>query len=113
MWEVEYRAERDFVKAVQTLDWRSNAPLAEVLSSAARELLLLQASDWPFIVESGSALDYGVKRFSGHATRFDRAMDIATALAAGRTMAPLQETQLAEIKAHDSVFAEIDLAWWQ
>jgi 1,4-alpha-glucan branching enzyme len=113
MWEVEYRAERDFVKAVQTLNWRTSTRLAETLAWAARELLLLQASDWPFIVEGGSALDYGVKRFSGHATRFDRAMDIATALAAGRSPTDLQETELAEMKAHDSVFAEIDLAWWQ
>jgi 1,4-alpha-glucan branching enzyme len=113
MWEVEHRAEREMVYVCQNLPWRSNSQIAEALGWAGRELLLLQASDWPFVVENGSALDYGIKRFSGHATLFDRAIAIAKHLAAGGAMTPLQATELAEMKGHDSVFAEIDLAWWQ
>jgi 1,4-alpha-glucan branching enzyme len=109
MWEVEHRAERDLVKAIASLNWRGDASVAESLGWAARELMLLQASDWPFIVENKSALDYGIKRFCGHATRFDRALEIA----ASKTRTPLQDSQLAEIRAHDSVFREIDLAWWE
>src|SRR6185503_2418392 len=38
-----------------------------VLAQAARELLLLQSSDWQFIISTGAAADYASQRFSGHA----------------------------------------------
>jgi len=44
---------------------------------AARELLLAQSSDWPFLVTTGQAADYAVERFRVHAMRFRRALDIA------------------------------------
>ena len=112
MWEVEYRAEMELAAQLRVLPWAGNFTIAEALRWAGRELLLLQASDWPFVVENGSALDYGIKRFSLHSTRFDRAIDIAETLAAGGILSPSQESQLAEMKAHDSVFSEIDLNWW-
>jgi predicted glycosyl hydrolase (DUF1957 family) len=72
-------------------------------------LLLLQASDWPFVVHSKGAVDYGIQRFSGHATRFERAMRIAERMAAGDAITELENIQIAEMDAHDSVFAELDL----
>jgi len=44
---------------------------------AARELLLAQSSDWPFLVTTGQAADYAVERFRGHALRFRRCVDLA------------------------------------
>ena len=41
----------------------------------ARELLLLQASDWQFLMTTGQAHDYAVERFQSHAERFDRIAD--------------------------------------
>jgi len=38
-----------------------------VLAQAARELLLLQSSDWQFILSTGAAGDYATQRFNGHA----------------------------------------------
>jgi predicted glycosyl hydrolase (DUF1957 family) len=75
-------------------------------------LLLLQASDWPFVIDSQGAVDYGIQRFSGHATNFDRAMSMAEELATGQPLSPLRETELREIDAHDNIFKEIDLGWW-
>jgi len=37
----------------------------------ARELLLLQSSDWQFLMTTGQAHDYAVERFRSHARRFD------------------------------------------
>src|SRR5262249_27455065 len=39
---------------------------------AARELLLLQSSDWQFIISTGAVADYGIRRFNGHADACDR-----------------------------------------
>ncbi len=38
----------------------------------ARELLLLQSSDWQFLMTTGQAHDYAVERFRSHLDRFDR-----------------------------------------
>lgn len=37
----------------------------------ARELLLLQSSDWQFLMTTGQARDYAIERFNSHAERFD------------------------------------------
>jgi 1,4-alpha-glucan branching enzyme len=113
MWEVEHRCEKKMLAAVQTVPWANNSSAADALKQAARELLLLQASDWPFVVENQSALDYGVQRFCLHTVRFERALDIAHHLAAGKAITSLQSAQLTEMTAHDPVFAEIDLNWWK
>jgi 1,4-alpha-glucan branching enzyme len=44
---------------------------------AARELLLAQSSDWPFLVTTGQAADYAVERFRSHALRFRRSVQLA------------------------------------
>lgn len=45
------------------------------LKQAARELLLAQSSDWPFIIHSGTAVDYAVRRFNNHIGRFNLLAD--------------------------------------
>ena len=43
-----------------------------ILAQAARELLLLQSSDWQFIITTGAAADYATRRFTEHAEDLDR-----------------------------------------
>jgi len=44
---------------------------------ALRELLLLESSDWPFLVTTGQAGDYATERFRSHAQRLHRCLEIA------------------------------------
>jgi 1,4-alpha-glucan branching enzyme len=46
-----------------------------VLAQAARELLLLQSSDWQFIISTGAAGDYATTRFLGHAADLTTLLD--------------------------------------
>ncbi|MDB5301002.1 MAG: hypothetical protein JWO87_2665, partial [Phycisphaerales bacterium] len=112
IWEAEYRAEGRMLKLLNELPWRTNAQVKEMMQRAGRQLLLLQASDWPFVVHSGGAVDYGIQRFAGHVTRFDRMTTIATDIASGRPIGPVQKSEIDEADAHDDVFPEIDLGWW-
>jgi 1,4-alpha-glucan branching enzyme len=112
IWEIEYRAEGRFLKNLHALPWKTNQAVRELMVRAARELLLLQASDWPFVIHSQGAVDYGIQRFGGHATRFDRMLDLAERVAAGEALDELAQSQIREADLHDSVFPEIDLAWW-
>ncbi len=41
------------------------------LNQAARELLLLQSSDWAFIMKTGTMVDYAIRRTKTHINRFN------------------------------------------
>ena len=53
--------------------------MLDVLNQAARELLLLEASDWPFLVSTGQARKYASGRFQQHLARFNHLAAIADA----------------------------------
>ncbi len=55
----------------------ASGTLKLVLSQAARELLLLESSDWPFLVTTGQAREYAENRFQEHVSRFNRLADMA------------------------------------
>lgn len=42
------------------------------LNQAAREILLAQCSDWPFIMKTGTMVEYAVKRVKTHLYRFNK-----------------------------------------
>jgi 1,4-alpha-glucan branching enzyme len=86
----------------------AEGPLHDVLAQAARELLLLQASDWPSLVTTGQAAEYAGERFREHAERFDRLAAIAETGAlneAGRQLT-------ADLWERDKVFADVDYRDW-
>lgn len=53
-----------------------SSPLTErVLKQLARELLLAQASDWAFLMKTGTAKEYATKRSMDHLVRFNQLYD--------------------------------------
>jgi 1,4-alpha-glucan branching enzyme len=81
---------------------------AMLLNQTARELLLLQASDWPFLITTGQAAEYATRRFNEHLARFDRLATLAEAGAMDEGAA--LATQLFE---QDNVFPHIDYHWFE
>lgn len=71
------------------------------LNQAARELLLAQSSDWPFIMHSGTTVDYAVRRFKNHIGRFNL---LAEMLEKGA----VDEQTLADIEGRSPFLPEID-----
>ncbi|MBC8368191.1 DUF1957 domain-containing protein [bacterium] len=116
MWDIEYRAEAEFGRLTYELPWRKRPDLRKVIEDAGRELLLLQASDWPFVITRSQAVDYGTKRFMQHATRFERLAEIAEKLAANsdymRRLSDVERIEYQDAEIHDVVFSKIDLNWW-
>jgi 1,4-alpha-glucan branching enzyme len=111
-WEMEYRAEGTLLKNLYELPWRTNAEVKGLLERAARELLLLQASDWAFVIHSHGAVDYGIQRIGLHATRFDRMNKLAEKAARNEPFSDFEKAQITEVDTHDSVFLDLDLNWW-
>ena len=79
-----------------------------ILAQAARELLLLQSSDWPFLVTTGQAGEYATLRFTEHLAKFNRLAYLAEAPEPGDEALAIAE----ETWEQDKVFADIDLADW-
>jgi 1,4-alpha-glucan branching enzyme len=75
------------------------------LQQAARELLLAQASDWPFILRTGTSPDYARKRVKDHLFRFIALHDQLTSTG-------VDETWLARIEARDNIFPEVNYHYW-
>ena len=57
----------------------SSGLLQRALNQAARELLLAQASDWAFIMKTGTMVEYATRRVTEHLRRF---ADLASAIEA-------------------------------
>ncbi len=116
MWEIEYRCEGTFGRLTNQLDWENDKEVRELLEKAGRELLLLQASDWPFVIRRGQAVDYGIKRFMQHVTRFEVLTDLAEKVAADSSylggLTEVEKHEVADADLHDVIFPEIDLNWW-
>jgi 1,4-alpha-glucan branching enzyme len=76
-------------------------PLRErMLNQMARELLLAQSSDWPFIMTMGTSVQYAERRFKLHIDRFNQ---LDAILEDG-----WDEEKLRRIEAVDNIFPDID-----
>ena len=76
------------------LTWRA-------LQQAAREVLLAQSSDWPFILRTDTSPEYARRRVEQHLSRFTQ---IAQWIASGR----IPEVELSAIEAQDNLFPNVD-----
>lgn len=75
------------------------------LNMAARELLLLQSSDWPFLVTTGQAREYAIRRFTRHVERFEA---LAASLEAGKPDRKMAD----ELYEVDKIYPDIDYRWF-
>ncbi len=71
MWPLIHERERQMETLVAQYP-EATGDIRAVLTQAGRELLLLESSDWPFLVTTGQADEYATKRFKAHVKRFDR-----------------------------------------
>ncbi len=75
------------------------------LQQAARELLLAQSSDWPFILRTGTSPEYAKRRVKDHLLRF-------IALHEQLTQTQVDERWLAQIESRDNLFAGVNPSYW-
>jgi hypothetical protein len=67
------------------------------INQAARELLLAEASDWPFIMKAGTMVAYAKKRLKVHLNRFYK-------LHHDLENDTIDDTWLKEIESRDNIF---------
>jgi len=102
MWPIIHGAERrveSIVSKYPTIP--QNKVLHRALNQMVRENLLLQSSDWPFLVTTWQARDYAVERFRKHQENFEN-------LARMIETNSIDEGYLQNLESIDNAFADID-----
>ncbi|MEM0950982.1 MAG: glycoside hydrolase family 57 protein [Cyanobacteria bacterium P01_H01_bin.74] len=105
MWPIIHAKELAMRQLVQQFKDETDKLKIRALNQALRELLLLQSSDWPFLVTTFQAKDYAVERFEDHVKRFDQ-------LQAMLQENSLDQELLAHIESIDNPFTTIDYRWY-
>ncbi|MCB9676034.1 MAG: DUF1957 domain-containing protein [Alphaproteobacteria bacterium] len=109
-WELAYRAEDRFL---DLLDRSQGVGAARVLmEEAGRQLLMLQASDWPFVIHTRGAVDYGLRRILDHAERLDDLLNGVEDVLSDHPEDPVVRSTLERCRLVDPVFPDLDLSWW-
>jgi 1,4-alpha-glucan branching enzyme len=104
IWPQIHSAERRMEQLVADFP-EPSAQQREMLAQAARELLLLESSDWPFLVTTGQAKEYAVQRFTEHVDRFNELADL---LEAGGELTATEEEFVAQVGERDNPFPMIN-----
>jgi 1,4-alpha-glucan branching enzyme len=108
MWPLIHEAERR-METLAANNSVSAGDRRDVLNQAARELLLLQSSDWPFLVTTGQANEYARERFTEHLQRFQQLADMAEK----KALSGEDRDFLHSLRERDNPFPDIDYRDWQ
>ena len=92
--------------------WRDSALGKRIMQQLCRELMLLESSDWQFLITTGAARDYAEIRFLTHHDQFNEIKAIWQSFESAGILTQAQETRLAEIERRDGVFPDIDPSLW-
>ena len=98
-WWIEHPSHQDF-------------QLKDILEQLARELMILSASDWQFLISTWAARDYAELRLAEHYADFKRIAEMADKKIAGKPIAEGEWIYFADCKARDTLFPEIDVEWF-
>lgn len=96
------------MERMQTLTERFPPPdplTRRALNQAARELLLAQSSDWPFILRTGTNPSYARQRVTQHILRF---IELHEQITTTR----VDEARLQEIESMDNLFPGVEHRYW-
>ena len=107
-----YPAER-YVRDVATAGhWRESPQAFALVQQLCRELLLLESSDWQFLITTGAARDYAEARFLTHSDQFNELRATWETLQATGSITAEQQARLTEITIRDGIFPELDPGFW-
>ncbi len=114
-WTYEriYLAELYLREVCTAANWKSGGSFAErLVKQLCRELLLMESSDWQFLITTGAARDYAELRFNTHHDQFGVLKYLWESFEASGSLSEEQQNELAAIEARDNIFREIDPDDW-
>jgi len=106
-WRYIYEAERDLEQLLKGIGPRPEGDLRAVVEQLIRELLLLQSSDWQFLISTWTARDYAEGRLLQHYQSFQRLLNMGQRLLKGGELDPADREFLQDCQQRDSLFPSL------
>ena len=90
----------------------TNPKLREILEQCGRELLLMESSDWQFLISTVAARDYAELRCAGHINVFQMLVTMADKVGAGEFLSEGDRVFLKAAQERDSCFRDVPVKLW-
>jgi 1,4-alpha-glucan branching enzyme len=111
-WRHIYEDEVTMQELARNYKDSENQVLVEIVKQAARELMLLCASDWQFLISTWAARDYAESRLSAHHRAFEILAEMADKVGRGEKLTSGEKEQLRNYQEQDQLFEDISLDWF-
>lgn len=114
-WEKIYEAELKMVRLAGYYEAHKESiaeDLIDIMKQAARELMLMSASDWQFLISTWAARDYAELRISNHYSDFKRLAGMCDKMIAGEKVGTGDREFYDDCRKRDACFPEIELEWF-
>ncbi len=112
MWPKIYQAEDKMRDLADKYAGTKDETTRRVLNQASREMLLLESSDWPFLISTGQAKKYSSDRFEEHVNRFYRCVEMLDRIEDGKLPAKALAA-LEKLEDADNVFPTIQFEYYK
>jgi len=106
-WKKIYECEAKFNRILDKGGVKKRA--IPFLIQAAKELLLLESSDWQFLISTWQARDYAENRFSEHYESFHTLLKFVKNIQKGKSVTKKAMSYLTDLEIKDSIFHEMTL----
>jgi len=111
-WKHVYEAEETLHDLAGRLSENPSPDIQRLLRQLARENLLLQSSDWQFLISTFAAKDYAELRLDFHAEACVRLAALIKRLDSGESLSEGDWVWVEEVEKRDCIFEDIDVSWW-
>jgi 1,4-alpha-glucan branching enzyme len=111
-WTHIYAAEERVGELANRDKWRDGGMGERIMKQLCRELLLLESSDWQFLITTESARDYAEMRFTTHLDQFKELEAIWHEFEKNGAITPHCHRRLVAIENRDNIFPDIDPGLW-
>jgi 1,4-alpha-glucan branching enzyme len=108
-WERIYESESKSEEILGKYKDSRDPNMLKILKQMVRELLLLESSDWQFLITTWSARDYAENRIALHYDSFIRLYNMANNYGSGKTIEEGEWHFLGTLEEADAIFKDIDL----
>ncbi len=112
-WVAIYNDENRFRLLLNELDINKTPLVYRIALQALKEMMLMQSSDWQFLIHTKSAKDYAEHRFSSHHTDFNNLCEMAYIAHNIGKITEQQQSYLDECEKRNSIFPELKIEWWK
>jgi 1,4-alpha-glucan branching enzyme len=111
-WKKIYEIENLLEDLITKNHDSENSDLQRLMKQLCRENLVMQSSDWQFLISTWSARDYAENRFTLHYDNCKRLISMINRILNNENVEKGEWEYLARIEEADSLFQEIDIKAW-